>query len=72
MAWFVLLTLIRRIVIYPVDSVIQPLNTFHLHKIHFCVPFLKVFVNGDMREEVKGQGLLSLDWGGKAGIGMKL
>ncbi|XP_078383686.1 uncharacterized protein LOC144666194 isoform X4 [Oculina patagonica] len=29
----------------------------------------RVFVNGDMREEVKGQGLLSLDWGGKAGIG---
>ena len=26
MAWFVLLTLIRWIVIYPVDSVIQPLN----------------------------------------------
>lgn len=32
--------------------------------------FLKVFVNGDLQEEVKGQGLLSLDWGGKAGIGM--
>ena len=30
---------------------------------------LKVFVNGDFREEARGQGLLSLDWGGKAGIG---
>lgn len=30
---------------------------------------LKVFVNGDLREEARGQGLLSLDWGGKAGIG---
>lgn len=30
---------------------------------------LKVYVNGDLREEVRGHGLLSLDWGGKAGIG---
>ncbi|XP_067047616.1 uncharacterized protein [Acropora muricata] len=29
----------------------------------------RVFVNGDLSQEEKGSGLLSLDWGGKAGIG---
>nr|XP_058949529.1 uncharacterized protein LOC131777281 isoform X1 [Pocillopora verrucosa] len=29
----------------------------------------RVFVNGDMVQEEKGQGFLSQDWGGKAGIG---
>ena len=36
-----------------------------------CVFLYKVFVNGDMVQEVKGQGFLSQDWGGKAGIGMR-
>ncbi|XP_068705792.1 uncharacterized protein [Montipora foliosa] len=29
----------------------------------------RVFVNGDLNQETSGRGLLSLDWGGKAGIG---
>lgn len=31
--------------------------------------FFKVFVNGDLSQEERGSGLLSLDWGGKVGIG---
>lgn len=38
-----------------------------INKLHHA--FFKVFVNGDLSQEEKGSGLLSLDWGGKAGIG---
>ena len=46
------------------------LETFPLCNIYLKWTLLfKVFVNGDMVQEEKGQGFLSQDWGGKAGIG---